>query len=374
MRVILQPFSSMRLGDLLRSALNGEVGEFHTFQAAVAFVKKSGVQHIYEFLQDFTRRGNSVRLVVGIDQQVSSQEGLKLLLEAAGDSGEVWINHTKGTIPVTFHPKIYLFEGGSSSLLIIGSGNLTSGGLFTNDEASSVQMLNPQASDDVELLTEIKKALNYWCDESLGNALRLNEELLRILVEEGYVRSEATSRAEAQAEAEEASARRHITESEGPHPRRVSFGQGVERRRPPRSPLAHSTVETDEAGAQATPGLPPFIRALSAANWFAITVLEGDLPQKGSSPEIRIGKAIRDVVPEFWGWRDSYEYDEERGQYTRNVRIRFNDQIVNAYLKDFPARKPDRTKASADFQTRLSDPDRPHFERRRRYDYPRNLE
>lgn len=349
MRVILQPFSEQRLGDVLRAALQGEYGTFHTFQAAIAFVKQSGVQHLYEPLQQFVLSGKTVRLVVGIDQQVTSEDGLKLLLEAVDSAGQIWINHTKGSRPVTFHPKIYLFEGTASAILIIGSGNLTSGGLFTNDEASSVQTLDLQISEDTELLNEVKSAMDRWCDETQDNVRRLNDEVLQNLVEEDYVRSEAAARAEALAEDEETASRRHVVEGHEPRPSHITFGRGVQRRPPPRPAFVRRAGVPGEEAAVETE-VPPLAQALAGANWFAITVLQGDLPQTGSSPEIRIGKAIRDVKPGFWGWLDLYEHDAERDQYTRNVRIRFNDQIIEAYLKDFPAKKPDGTKASADFR------------------------
>ncbi|MCK6579755.1 MAG: phospholipase D family protein [Anaerolineae bacterium] len=349
MRVILQPFSEQRLGDVLRAALQGEYGTFHTFQAAIAFVKKSGVQHLYEPLQQFVLSGKTVRLVVGIDQQVTSQDGLKLLLEGVSSTGQIWVNHTKSSRPVTFHPKIYLFEGTDSAFLIIGSGNLTSGGLFTNDEASLVQTLDPQISEDAELLNEVKSALDRWCDETQDNVWRLNDEVLQHLVDEDYVRSEAAARAEALAEGEETASRRRVLEGDESRPSRISFGRGIERRPPPRTGFVSRAGVPDEETAVETE-LPPLVQALAGANWFAITVLQGDLPQANSSPEIRIGKAIRNIEPGFWGWRDLYEHDAERDQYTRNVRIKFNDQIIDAYLKDFPAKKPDGTKASADFR------------------------
>lgn len=349
MRVILQPFSEQRLGDVLRAALQGEYGTFHTFQAAIAFIKQSGVQHLYEPLQQFILSGKTVRLVVGIDQQVTSQEGLAMLLDAVGSTGQIWINHTEGSLPVTFHPKVYLFESDESALLIIGSGNMTSGGLFTNDEASSVQILDRQIDADMALLNEVKSALDRWCDENQDNVRRLNSEVLQHLVEEGYVRSEAAARAEALAEGEETASRRRVAEGDEPRPRRISFGRGIARRRPPRTAVVRRAGQSDEEPGIETE-LPPLVEALAGANWFAVTVLQGDLPQAGSSPEIRIGKAIRDVEPGFWGWRDLYEHDAERDQYTRNVRIRFNNQVIEAYLKDFPAKKPDGTKASADFR------------------------
>jgi hypothetical protein len=46
MKIILQPFNEQTLGELLKVALNRQDKNWQSFQAAVAFVKYSGVQHI----------------------------------------------------------------------------------------------------------------------------------------------------------------------------------------------------------------------------------------------------------------------------------------------------------------------------------------
>ncbi|NJN98721.1 MAG: hypothetical protein HC875_33850 [Anaerolineales bacterium] len=44
MKIILQPFSEQRLGDMLETALGGQRQIWNSFQAAVAFAKRSGVR------------------------------------------------------------------------------------------------------------------------------------------------------------------------------------------------------------------------------------------------------------------------------------------------------------------------------------------
>jgi HKD family nuclease len=333
--------------------MNRADSPYHSFQAAIAFVKRSGVRHIKQGITGFIEQGNYVRIVVGVDQQVTSFDGLSDLLDSLGDTGELWINHTERGMTVTFHPKLYLFEGEQSALLIIGSGNMTSGGLFTNDEAMSINELDLQKADDLIVLNEVKAALDQWCDPNLENTKRLDSTGLESLVDQGYVRTELTARTEAEGENED---RLDNTERpQSPVRELTLFGSGVSRRRPPRLlPSVSDVEEVDDVEIVVTDAvITNLVQELTDANWFAITVLQGDLPQRGSSPEIRIGKAIRDVAPDFWGWhqRDTlYEYDEEKGQYTRNISIRFNDEVLSAYLKDFPAKKPDGTKASADFR------------------------
>jgi HKD family nuclease len=347
MKVILQPFSDERLGDLLKATLNGKNGAFHSFQAAIAFVKKSGVHHISTELKSFISEGNSVRIIVGIDQYVTSYDGLKYLLEAVGSLGEIWINHTKGIMPVTFHPKLYLFEGEQTALLIIGSGNLTSGGLYTNDEAFSVNLLDLQQAGDKQVLDEAKQALAKWSDTTLENVKQLDENLLRLLTDRGYIRTEEFSRTETEDEASKSFIKQEQPDEPASTP---LFGKGHNRRRPPKLlPSVSEVIDEDEEVPQ-----PVVVQKLDESNWFAITVLDGDLPQRGSSYEIRIGKAVRDIAPQFWGWdkKDTlYDYDEEKGQYTRKIVIRFEGQILrNSSLKDYPSKKPDGTKASADFR------------------------
>jgi HKD family nuclease len=195
MRVVLQPFSTTRLSDTLLSALDGKYSQFHSFQAAVAFAKLSGVQFLEKSLRHFGERGGDIRMVVGIDQFVTSSEALAKLLDSVGSNGQIWINHDSRPY-ITFHPKLYLFEGDADALLIIGSGNLTQGGIQTNDEASSVNVLDLNNSDDKAVLNEVKSALDGWCNGAEQNVKRLDADLLQTLIRVELIKSEAQLRIE----------------------------------------------------------------------------------------------------------------------------------------------------------------------------------
>jgi HKD family nuclease len=181
MRVILQPFTTRNLSDTLLEALDGKYGQFHSFQAAVAFAKLSGVQILEEPLRRFSQNGGYVRIAIGIDQFGTSSEALAKLFDSVGSSGQIWINHDSRPY-ITFHPKIYLFEGMDTALVIIGSGNLTQGGLQTNDEASSINILDLSNSDDQSILNEVKLALDGWCNSTEQNVKRLSTDLLEALI------------------------------------------------------------------------------------------------------------------------------------------------------------------------------------------------
>jgi PLD-like domain len=84
-----------------------------------------------------------------------SQTDPDVLARLIGRSGCGFIDATSNE---TFHPKVYLFENGRSSIAIIGSSNFTNGGLSRNEELC-VQLSG--TSDDPVFL-ELRKQLDVW--------------------------------------------------------------------------------------------------------------------------------------------------------------------------------------------------------------------
>ena len=136
MEFIHNPSESNRLGDWLKDNLERD---WTHFRAAVAFVKRSGTRHIAEPLATFAERGH-IEIVAGIDHRGTSYEGLLDLLRAVMPNGRIVIFHNR--LLHTFHPKIYVFKSETAADLVVGSGNLTEGGLFTNYEAALRLKLN----------------------------------------------------------------------------------------------------------------------------------------------------------------------------------------------------------------------------------------
>ena len=62
-RILLSP-DATRLGDVLKESLSS--ADWGTFRAAIAFVKYSGVKHIYDELKQFVQN-KSVKISVGVD-------------------------------------------------------------------------------------------------------------------------------------------------------------------------------------------------------------------------------------------------------------------------------------------------------------------
>jgi uncharacterized membrane protein YgcG len=169
-------------------ALDGFLKEVQwtTFQAAVAWVRRSGSRHLLPALEAFLARGHTVRVTVGIDIESTSKEGLEdlLSLSAHGDS-KIYVYHNESG--AVFHPKVFLFSNDTDGRLIIGSNNLTESGLYTNTEAA----LQIDAPIGDAVISDMQNALDTWCDPTDGLAKELDLALLNQLIDLHYVFDEA---------------------------------------------------------------------------------------------------------------------------------------------------------------------------------------
>lgn len=138
----------------------------------VAWVKRSGLARVWPQLQRVRARGNKTRLIVGIDGKVTTRQGLELAREMFS---QVYVLHEENAR--TFHPKIYFAYGEEHCTLLVGSHNLTAGGLFYNQEAGlevECSSVNPLAD-----------ALRSYIDRLIADSevcLTLDDELLQRLV------------------------------------------------------------------------------------------------------------------------------------------------------------------------------------------------
>src|SRR4051794_2073229 len=95
---------------------------------AVAWVNQEGAG----LLRDVVSPAKvAVDAVVGINNRGTTLEGMLEMLDLAR-SLRVLYQHPF----VTFHPKVYCFDGAGEDRLIVGSSNLTGGGLDSNFELS----------------------------------------------------------------------------------------------------------------------------------------------------------------------------------------------------------------------------------------------
>jgi HKD family nuclease len=351
--IITQPEDAFRLGDYLISHLKHP--EWTEFRAAIAFVKQSGVRHISNALAEFSCRAR-VRISVGIDLAGTSKEGLSGLLECLEGRGEAWIFHNENNS--TFHPKVYLFKSEDKADLVVGSGNLTEGGLFTNYEASLLATLDLSLQTDRDLLAKVETALDRWSNPSEGIALPLTSELIEQLVDNGDVPTEKEAR-EIQEKVRQA---KKLTDKKEQEPlfRRVAVQKApVIAKQSEGASTAIREPSTGQHGSNVQLPIPTIGTALSAGavhRGFLMVLQNTDVgvgqTTSGTSrrsPEIFIPvEAVRPVRarrvqvwdPEFWGWDYLFVDDPSWPQKKdRRLHLRFGTDALDAILWYNPDKK-----------------------------------
>lgn len=244
MQLFFQPYKGSPLGEILKEALQAGGNTYHTLDAAIAYARLSGVRHIQPALSDFVAKGCRVRLILGIDQQGTSFEALTVLLDVIGDSGEIWIHHDERP-NVVFHPKVYLFIGDSKSQLIVGSGNLTEGGLYTNDEAFASYEVTSSDHEGNAIIDEWAKALDVWCSVESSITRRLDKGLLQELLQAKLIVPEAEAQKFSRPDI-------HIEDSNQPQTPTGLFGVDAARPKPPKPsrPMLRDKTASKEVGSE----------------------------------------------------------------------------------------------------------------------------
>ena len=335
MEFVHQPSPSNRLGDYLKVSLRQP---WTHFRAAVAFVKRSGTQHIAAPLAKFAKTCD-VEIIVGIDHGGSSSEGLWDLLYAVSPKGRVIVFHN--SLPFTFHPKIYLFKSSITAEVIIGSGNLTQGGLFTNYEAALRFPLDLTKPDQAAFVRSIEDVLDSWADTSSGTAHKLDEQLLARLTKLGFTPSESS------ADLGFKDAKRKDSKGTGAQRRRFPFVARAEHRAPAvptlDAPTEQFIDDSDQLGLPPPPA--PKSSDLSNAAVFVMTLQQTDVgvgqTSKGTSrrsPEIFIPLGARNANPDFWNWPDGFVQDPKKaGKLDRpGVRMRLHGNVITVNMMTWP--------------------------------------
>ncbi len=160
---------------------------FHSFTGISAFASEAGIFGLSRHIQLAKQHYKTLILIVGIDQEGTSEEALNEILNLDINSHIFY----QLEAPI-FHPKIYLFEGDEHVRLIIGSSNLTGRGLFTNVESSLLIEFDNDDQEGLELLTELKSYYQSLFDLSDPNLFKISNAIIAYFVEKGIVPDEAT--------------------------------------------------------------------------------------------------------------------------------------------------------------------------------------
>lgn len=184
MKLLNQPFDG-HLGDHLIELLDSPA--YGVCNIVVAFAKNSGVLRIREALARFRVRGGVVNAYVGVDLGGTSHEALMTLL---ANVDALYVVHSESS--QTFHPKIYSFVGDERSLTVVGSNNLTGGGLWTNFESSVFVSDAPGSESDLQ--SSLEEYL-LWLRSMESLCIRVTTTIdIDELLSHGYVSREIDAR------------------------------------------------------------------------------------------------------------------------------------------------------------------------------------
>jgi HKD family nuclease len=147
---ILQGFTARTHGDAVRELF--DVADIQRVVLSVAFVSESGVQQIEAKLK---AHGAQLRVFAGIRNDITSHQGLARLHSIRGSTLRTV---DTGSRSVVFHPKLYLVRGKARARVVVGSANLTLGGLNNNIEAGMMLDFDLADAADKAVVDEIESS------------------------------------------------------------------------------------------------------------------------------------------------------------------------------------------------------------------------
>jgi HKD family nuclease len=122
--------------------INFELQQANEVRIAVAFMKVSGIKVIEDSMKSCLSNNGKIEIITGLDFKTTDPKSLQYILNLKKDFphldfycyGDKQDNKTN----IIFHPKIYLFSNQKEKTSIVGSTNLTGGGLTTNFEVNTI--------------------------------------------------------------------------------------------------------------------------------------------------------------------------------------------------------------------------------------------
>ncbi|SFZ94903.1 HKD family nuclease [Flaviramulus basaltis] len=161
-----------------------ESKDYKIFNGFVAFASISGVKMLQPYLKKAKSKYDHIRFYIGVDNRGTSKEALESLLNQKINT---YIYYDKRNY-VTYHPKLFIFEGAKFTRIIIGSSNLTSSGLKSNLEASiQLDFRSKTDKQGINLINEIKDYYSDLLDLSSSKLELLTQEFLQKLIKDNLL-------------------------------------------------------------------------------------------------------------------------------------------------------------------------------------------
>lgn len=124
------------IGDEINRLLARKRRPFDHVKFLMAFVNKDGLRYIKDELERRYDSGLVVEFIVGIDNGITTHDALSYLKRRFPDAS-LFVFHDKSPRKV-FHHKLVILENEHTLVCVVGSANLTLGGMFSNFESAIV--------------------------------------------------------------------------------------------------------------------------------------------------------------------------------------------------------------------------------------------
>lgn len=131
----------------------------------IAFATQGGFDEITDELENFLDAGNSARIIIGLDYFHTDPEVLDCLFSLSQEYPDQLDFYISGPESErVFHPKTYVFyyedeDGEKFAKILIGSANLTSGGLEGNIEFSAQFMLKLDEDGESPFIRNLERQI-----------------------------------------------------------------------------------------------------------------------------------------------------------------------------------------------------------------------
>ena len=179
--------NEVSMGTCLTSLLSNT--DYKRLKMMIAFAKQSAIGRINVNLMNFRNSGGRLEVIVGIDHRITTFQAIEQLKQLSDNN--IYIHYDRGS--VDFHPKLYIFEGDANrKVILLGSSNLTAGGLYTNYEANVLLTSTTISERDIVFFNEVGSYYNSIKGDT--NTRRATGQLLKLLYQQGLIIDETSGR------------------------------------------------------------------------------------------------------------------------------------------------------------------------------------
>jgi HKD family nuclease len=185
-----QPFSS---DDQLGGRLTDLLEDASAFHVVTAWTQLSGLIQLESALRKLRKRGGTASILLGVDGGIATKESLELALELFDPA---LVFHDTGER--IFHPKLYVSELPTETVVTVGSSNLTGFGLYENYEANTLLRLDPTDAADRKFLAAIDEFRDALTAAKMPTQV-LSSKLIDTLAKDETLVVTAAKRAQAEA-------------------------------------------------------------------------------------------------------------------------------------------------------------------------------